>query len=126
LAWLQRRFPGRDCLFCECNWRTFTNQHDIVTENGEAAVDKGYNYLERDALQAVWISNFMDLMMKSDIKNLRGIIFYELVDQIAYGENHAEAMYGFMRCDRNGDNKVPKIAYQVLKNKIAEAKKLIK
>ena len=126
LAWLQRRFPKKDVLFCECNWRTFINQHDIVTENGESAVNKGYSKLERDALQAIWISDFMDLMMKSNIKNLRGIIFYELLDEIAFGENHGEAMYGFMRCDRDGGNKVPKIAFQVLKNKIAEAKKLNK
>ena len=125
LAWLERRFPGRDVLFCECNWRTFTNQHDIVVENGKKAVNKGYTAIERDALQAVWISDFMNLLKTADCKNLRGIILYELVDQIAYGENHAEAMYGFMRCERNGDNKIPKTAYLVLKNKIAELKKEI-
>ena len=126
LAWLQRRFPKKDVLFCECNWRTFINQHDIVTENGESAVNKGYSKLERDAKQSVWISDFMDLMMNNHFPNLKGIIFYELLDEIAYGENHGEAMYGFMRCDRDGGNKVPKIAFQVLKNKISEAKKLNK
>ena len=59
-------------------------------------------------------------------KNHSSIIMWSTGNESCYGENHAEAMYGFMRCDRNGDNKVPKIAYQVLKNKIAEAKKLIK
>ncbi len=122
MAWHERRFPGREVIFCECNWRMNATEHDLFLAKGA----KAFGPEVRDACQAVWISDFINLLKSGKCPNVIGCIFYELVDQIAYGENHGEAMYGFMRCKRDGADKVPKPAYYVLKNKIAEIKKEIK
>ena len=65
-------------------------------------------------------------LVKLDNPKLKAVIFYELMDEPAFeeddGKYNGESHFGFIACDRYGQNRKEKSAYYALKEKIAEIK----
>ena len=76
--------------------------------------------------QAEWIPEFIDILVNCNNPKLKGIIFYELLDEPVYEKNdgkyNGESHFGFIECDRNGQNQIRKPAFYGLQKKINEIK----
>lgn len=112
-----------DCNFMICETNLWMNLHKRYSEERKQALQKAEN---RDELQAEWVPEFMDTVAKIDNPKLKGVIFYELLDEPVFeeqsGKYNGESHFGFISCDKNGENRKEKPAFYVLQNKIMNMK----
>lgn len=123
LADVNQHVPGKEIIICETNYQM--NPRDCDSEETRAA---RYVDTAREALQAKFVADFTKKVYActSEYPNLKGIIYYELLDQPQIekkaGQWAGEAHFGFYRCDANGDNCIAKPAYYELRETINEIK----
>ena len=115
--------PDADIMICETNY--WMNLHNRYPEERKEALKKDEN---RYKWQAEWVPEFIDTLLKINNPRLKGVIFYELLDEPIYEEDngsyHGESHFGFIECDRYGQNRKPKPAYFALQKKCKELKEL--
>lgn len=113
--------PDTDIMICETNF--WMNLHNRYPEERKEALKKKEN---RYKWQAEWVPEFIDTLIRSDNPHLKGVIFYELLDEPVYendcGNYHGESHFGFIECDINGQNRIPKPAFYALQKKCKELK----
>lgn len=110
--------PESDIIICETNF--WMNIHDRYSEEYKKALK---NAEKRNEFQAKWIPEFIQKLTDLNEPKLKGVIFYELLDEPSFekkGSYNGESHFGFIECDENGDNQVRKPAFYVLKDKIKE------
>lgn len=113
--------PDCDFMICETNF--WMNLHGRYSEEQKAALK---NAETRDANQAKWVPEFVDKLIKINNPKLKAVIFYELMDEPAFEEHHGsyhgESHFGFISCDRNGQNRKEKPVFYSLQKKIKEVR----
>lgn len=104
LEWLEAHFGDRPVLICETNFWGY-NYKDKTPEEG-------------DAEQAKWVCHFCKNIYENTPERCLGLIYYELMDEPCLEESndgfHGEAHFGFVKCNKNGSNPVPKPAVAAL------------
>lgn len=81
----------------------------------------------RESRQAEWVPKFFKKIYDMSLKDPRisGIIFYELLDEPIItvrngGDYCGEANFGFISCEKNGENAIKKPVFEALKKAINE------
>lgn len=116
---VMKNIPDCDFMICETNF--WMNLHNRYPPERKEALKKAEN---RDKWQAEWVPEFIDTLIKINNPRLKGVIFYELLDEPCFEKNsgkyHGESHFGFIACDEKGKNKMPKPAFYSLKEKVEE------
>lgn len=104
LAWLEEHFGKMPVLITETNYW-------------------GYWYKDKDEAQAdeeqkEWVCNFTEHIYKDTPEHCMGLVFYELMDEPCFDEDfggfHGEAHFGFIKCNKDGSNPMPKPVVKAL------------
>ena len=116
---LKKHIPDSDFMICETNfWMHPMGRDPIEKQEALKVTEKRY------AGQEKWVPEFIDKLVSIDEPKLKGVIFYELLDEPVFeidrGSYHGESHFGFIECDRNGKNQVKKPAFYSLQKKIKE------
>ena len=118
---VEAHIPETEFMICETNY--WMNLKDVYTEEQNNALKDAKT---RDANQAKWVPEFVDKLIEINNPKLKAVIFYELMDEPAIEERdgiyNGEAHFGFIECDKDGQNRKEKPVYNKLKEKIAEIK----
>ena len=121
MADVTAHIPDTDIMICETNY--WMNLHERYTEEKKQAL-KTEEY--RNEEQAKWVPEFIDTLIEINNPHLKGVIFYELLDEPVYEESKGsyvgESHFGFIKCDKYGMDKEPKPAYYALLEKCKELK----
>lgn len=116
-----QNIPDSDIMICETNY--WMNILDRYPEEHKDALK---NAEKRNELHAKWVPEFIDTLMGCNNPRLKGIIFYELLDEPNFEEDSegykGESHFGFIECDRKGQNQIKKPAFYALQEKIKEIK----
>ena len=116
-----KNIPDTDIMICEVNY--WMNLHRRYPEERKQALKKAE---ERYALQAEWVPEFIDKLLKCNNPGLKAVIFYELLDEPNFEEDRGdyigESHFGFIECDRHSGNRLKKPAFYSLKDKIGRIK----
>lgn len=119
---IEKNIPDKDMIIVETNYWMHPMSRDPI-EVQEAIKDE----MKRDKAQAEWIPAFTERIYKMDNQRLKGIIIYELLDEIIYdqqqGKYYGEAHFGLVKCDINGENPRPKQAFYSYRECIKKLKR---
>lgn len=104
LDWIKEHFGDIPVLICETNFWGY-NYKDKTPEEG-------------DAEQAEWVCRFCEHLFNDTPDRCLGLIYYELMDELCFDEEnggfHGEAHFGFVKCNKDGSNPVPKPSVKAL------------
>ena len=104
IAWLDEHFPKMPLIICETNFWGY-NYKDKTAEEG-------------DNEQAEWVCEFCEHIFKDTPEHCLGLIYYEMMDEPCFDDQHGgfhgEAHFGFVKCNRDGSNPVPKPSVEAL------------
>ena len=118
---VMKNVPDCDIMLCEVNY--WMNIHDRYPKERKEELKKAEN---RYKWQAEWIPEFIDTLIDCNNPRLKGIIFYELLDELNFeedsGKYQGESHFGFIECDRKGQNRIKKPAFFSLQQKVKEIK----
>ena len=99
------------------------NLHQRYPEERKEALKKAEN---RDKWQAEWVVEFVEKLIEINNPRLKAVMFYELLDEPIYEEDrgsyHGESHFGFIACDKDGQNRQPKPVFYDLQEKLKELK----
>lgn len=116
-----KNIPDSDIMICETNyWMNLLDRYP--QEHKESLKDAE----KRNKLQAEWVPEFIDTLIDCNNPRLKGIILYELLDEPNFeedsGKYQGESHFGFIECDRKGQNQIKKPAFFSLQQKVKEIK----